>query len=335
MKQLLLFITAFLVINATWNQTATAQRYEHFSAGFQLGTCHYQGDLDDDGFEIWQAGGSNPIQQQLFKPAFGFQLNYHFNPYMYARLAFNQGWMGAADSLNTDLARRWRNLHFKSAISEFTLQFVLELRANNDYFRYRKSWTPYIFAGVSLFHFNPMADATPEWLSYTYGNRARLFPPNSDGYELQPMGTEGQNFPQALREKYGLNEPYALTQFAIPLGIGVRIRLSRYIDLRIDASLRKTFTDYLDDVSGPHYVNPQELLTYANGNQRAFLFADRSGYANFGEGRPKSFSAETEVAFWGAYRLRNPDGTPAEIRGNPKDKDMYGFINVGITRILK
>lgn len=332
MKRVLFLFALFSVFFLELSLSVHAQKYEHFSAGFQLGTCHYQGDLDDDGFEIWKTGGSNPIRQQLFRPAFGFQLNYHFNPYMYTRLAFNQGWIGAADSLNTDLARRWRNLHFQSSITEFSLQFVLELRANNDFYRYRKVWTPYIFAGVALFHFNPRAAANPDWRA----RYPRLFPYKDDTYELQPMGTEGQNFPAEIRKKYGLNDPYSLTQFAIPLGVGVRFRLSRYVDLRIDASLRKTFTDYLDDVSGNNYAPPFLYENNRFADSRAFLFADRSGYANFGINRSQFYgNVEEEVRFLGAYRLQKPDGTQAEIRGNPKDKDMYGFINIGITRILK
>ena len=315
-------MTVLSVIGAF--NTIQAQRdFYYFSAGAQVGTCHYQGDLDDHGFEPWRPGGSDAIKQQLLRPAFGFQLNYHFNPYMFVRAAFNQGWIRASDSTNVDPARRWRNLHFQSPVSEFSLQLVVELKGKNDYYRYRSKWAPYILFGISVFHFNPQAKADQDWRR----RYPRLFPYKDDYYELQPLGTEGQNLPAELREQFGIPDPYSRWGIAIPFGIGARFRLNRYWDLRIDVALRKTFTDYLDDVS-TMYANPDLLRKYAY-NERAMLFADRSGYANFGIGRGAAVNDRNYRYHYGAYSYTG------EIRGHSNDKDMYGFFNIGITRILK
>jgi hypothetical protein len=305
--------------------TAQAQsaRYYHFSVGLQVGTTHYQGDLDDHGFEPWR-GGSNAFKQKLFRPAFGLQVNYHFNPYMFFRFQLNQGWIQASDSLNTDPARRWRNLHFQSPITEGSLQFVFEINSKNDYYRYRSRFTPYIFIGISLFHFNPQAEASADWRR----RFPRLFPYKEGLYDLQPLGTEGQNLPAELRKQFGIPDPYSLWSIGIPIGVGFRVRLHRYWDLRADVSIRKTFTDYMDDVSGPKYANPDLLQKYAY-NIRGYLFADRSGYANFGNGRGGAITPENMRRHYGAY------GFEGEIRGNKNDNDMYGFIHIGITRILK
>ena len=305
--------------------TVQAQRsFYYFSAGAQIGTSHYQGDLDDHGFELWRRPGSNAFKQRLLQPAIGFQVNYHFNPFMFIRAGLNFGSIGAADSLNTDAARHWRNLSFQSPLRELSLQMIIELRGKNNFFERRSKWAPYILFGVAVYHFNPSTLPNPDWVK----RYPRLFRNATDRIDLQPLGTEGQNSPPEIREQFGMPDPYSLVGISIPLGVGVRIRLGYFWDLRIDASLRKTFTDYLDDVSGFNYANPDLLLRY-NTDERSYLFADRSGYVNFGVDRTPDFYNPNNHKHYGGY------GFKGEIRGNRDDKDMYGFISIGITRILK
>ena len=57
---------------------------------------------------------------------------------------------------------------------------------------------------------------------------------------MQPLTTEGQA------------SGYGLTQFSIPFGGGIRYRVSRNFDAALELGWRKTFTDYLDDVSGTY-----------------------------------------------------------------------------------
>ena len=61
---------------------------------------------------------------------------------------------------------------------------------------------------------------------------------------IQELGTEGQGtttFPE--RKKY------SLIQFSAALGGGVKIAVSNSFNIIFEYSTRKTFTDYLDDVS--------------------------------------------------------------------------------------
>ena len=62
--------------------------------------------------------------------------------------------------------------------------------------------TPYVFAGIALYHFNP-------YTTDTSGTK----------YFLKPLSTEGEGFVQ------GKNN-YNLTQLAIPFGAGVKLSLS-------------------------------------------------------------------------------------------------------------
>ena len=134
----------------------------------------------------------------------------------------------AADDRNnpSDTIAINRGLHFKSPIYELSGQIefnFLPYDPSNALY----TWTPFVYTGVSLFHFNPQAEnITGEWVS------------------LQELGTEGQgtsSFPDRSK--------YALTQFAIPMGGGLKIAVNPSFNIILEYGIRKTFTDYLDDVS--------------------------------------------------------------------------------------
>ncbi len=117
-------------------------------------------------------------------------------------------------------------LHFRSPVYELSgqLEFnFLPYQPGNPLY----TWTPFIYTGLSLFHFNPQAeDKNGEWVN------------------LQELGTEGQgttSFPD--RKKY------SLMQFAIPMGGGVKIAINNAFNIMLEYGIRKTFTDYIDDVS--------------------------------------------------------------------------------------
>lgn len=99
-----------------------------------------------------------------------------------------------------------------------------------------EKFTPYLFAGLGIFHFNP----------YTFDTSGNKF-------YLQPLSTEGQGFTKGIQS-------YGLTQFSIPFGAGVDFHLSDRWSLGLEIGFRKLFTDYLDDVSGT-YIDANDLLT--------------------------------------------------------------------------
>ena len=68
----------------------------------------------------------------------------------------------------------------------------------------------------------------------------------SDGqwYALQEPKTEGQG-----TTAFPSRKPYSLTQLSIPFGGGIKIGVSKDFNVIIEYGLRKTFTDYLDDIN--------------------------------------------------------------------------------------
>lgn len=219
------YLFALLLVVFLVNDTSAQYRYGYFKAGVSAGSTNYLGDLDDD------------FTFRFTKIGFGAHASYRFNPFMTARLEFFRGYASAADSVSSNIPRNRRNLHFRTPITEASFQFTFDFVPTDRNYAFRPPYTPYVFAGISIFQFNPQAQLNGRW------------------YDLQPLGTEGQHLVGAGNN---FPEPYKLTQVSVPMGAGVRIALAPRWDLEIETGFRKTFTDYLDDVSG-EYPDNQEL----------------------------------------------------------------------------
>jgi Domain of unknown function (DUF6089) len=210
------------------------------------------------------------------KPAFGAGLLYEITEKFYARANVTFGKLNGSDKNNAK--NTVRNLSFSSPISDIHLGLEY-----NIFSLYERDFTPYVFAGVSNFSFKPSALDSA-------GNK----------FFLQPLSTEGQGF-------YQNRKPYKLNQFAIPFGGGVKFAFSDNFRIAVEVGLRKTNTDYLDDVS----------TTFVD---EGLLLANRG---------PKA----VELAFRGD-ELKSGLSYPAEgaQRGGEKYKDWYYFggINLAI-----
>jgi len=154
--------------------------------------------------------------------------------------------VGATDRYNNpDLV--FRNLSFQTNIIEWNLLGEYTFMDITQ-----KNFSPFVFAGVAIFHFDPYAFDTLGHKVY-----------------LKPLSTEGEGLPQ-----YPGQKPYNLTQFAIPYGGGIKFRVSENVVLAYEVGFRKLFTDYLDDVS-TFYVD-KTILQNAKGGQAVEL-AYRAG----------------------------------------------------------
>ncbi|MFT3981219.1 MAG: DUF6089 family protein [Ferruginibacter sp.] len=194
------------------------------------------------------------------------------NHRMIIRAELNYGEVSGSDKLSAK--NRARNLDFSSKITEAGLAFEYILF---DLYEYKVS--PYFFAGISTFKFSP----------YTKDEKGNVI-------FLAELSTEGQGFYKDRKE-------YKLQKIAIPFGGGFQWALSRRTRLLLEAGIRKTNTDYLDDVS----------TTYVD----ATLLEQRKG--------------ATAVAI--AYRGDELDPSspyPAADtrRGNPANKDWYFFTGL-------
>ncbi|MCI4666984.1 MAG: DUF6089 family protein [Bacteroidia bacterium] len=244
-----LIVLGFLCFAIFFGNSLFAQRSAKISLG--SGTTYYNGDLTD-GF-----------LNNLYRPTISVGLSYYVNPWVSIRGEVNQAWIGAADSLVTDPIRSQRNLHFRSAVTDFSVQLVIELledRSIGKAFGKSVHFTPYVFGGIGGFAFRPMG----------------LF--QGEYYDLQSLGTEGQFLIGST------TSPYSRFQLNIPFGGGIEYRFGKNWGMQIEASYRYLFTDYLDDIST---VFPdQEAMR--NANPVAAYFANPSGnFDLFTDGSPR------------------------------------------------
>jgi opacity protein-like surface antigen len=232
------------------------------------GVANYQGDLQ---------GRTFTFNQSNF--GLGVGLKYDVTPHIGIRAGFNYGTIGATDKQNEPQLRA-RNLSFESRVLEGNLLLEYTLINLQEH-----KFSPYVFGGIALFHFNPYAYDSLGTKTY-----------------LRPLSTEGQGM-----AAYPDRKMYKNNQFALPFGGGIKFRVSDNVVLGYEIGLRKTYTDYLDDVS----------TTYVD----AFALAQERGLK------------AVEMAYRGG-ELKNGDPTlPADgaVRGGPKYKDWYYFQGLTLT----
>lgn len=247
---------------------------QYWEVGAFLGISNYAGDLSPD-----------PVVFKETHGAYGALVRYNVSEWFTLKANIYYGQLSGSDRNADAIQKRQRNLHFRTTILDIGFQPEINIRGyKSGTFKYRSS--PYIFFGLSVYRFNPEAKYADKWIS------------------LQPLGTEGQG-----TTKYNDREKYALTQICIPFGVGWKHALSRNWNLGIEFGFRKTFTDYLDDVSTT-FVEP-DILEGAHGEISKIL-SNRSGEIG------------TRI-----------DYQPTEQRGDANNKDWYYFSGLTVTYLIK
>ncbi|HVI49434.1 MAG TPA: DUF6089 family protein [Chitinophaga sp.] len=196
---------------------------QDWHVGAFVGISNYSGDLV-----------KQKVDMRYSRPSLGLLVRKDINRYLTIRAAFTWGIATGADSTSKQADLVARNLSFKTNIFEGSLIAELNFLDIEE-----KGFTPYVFAGVAGFGFDPTAKDQS-------GNKVRL----------RPLGTEGQGLPQ-----YPDRQPYDLFSFSFPFGAGVKAILNDKWTLGFEIGLRPTLTDYLDDVSRT-YVDQNTLLAY-------------------------------------------------------------------------
>ncbi|MFT4663145.1 MAG: opacity protein-like surface antigen [Polaribacter sp.] len=231
---------------------------QHSEVGLMIGASVYQGDLTPS--NVWSSIGETHV-------AYGAFYRYNINDYVAVKLGLTQGTISGDDVNSKDEGRESRNLSFKSGVTELAITGEFNILGYQPY-NLTRPFSPYVFAGVAVYRFNPKAELDDKW------------------YELQPLGTEGQNLSGSDKSAYNL------TQVSIPFGIGAKYALNDTWNIGIELGSRYTFTDYLDDVS----------TTFVGDNV----------WAETGEELTGSLANRSEVVKFGG-----------EGRGNSKNKDWY------------
>jgi hypothetical protein len=268
-------------------------RGKPLEAGLILGGSNYMGDL---------AKFINPLETRLMA---GALCRFNYSDFITLRGTFSLGTIRGADkNYENDSARYARNLSFKSNIIEFAATVEWNILGYGETTRERPG-SPFLFLGIAVFKFNPVAkyhyvDQVRDQSGNLVANNPELKQYDNQWVELQPLGTEGQE-----TTKFNDRDRYPLTQISIPMGFGYKKQIDENWAIGAEFGLRKTFTDYLDDVS-KDYVDDQ-IVGAAYGPLAAAM-KDRS------------------------VELGHPQHAQGQMRGNPNAQDWYMFFGFTITR---
>lgn len=193
------------------------------------GMANYSGDIQ----QSW-------VTVQGARPVFTVGAGYFFTDHLAARLEFAYTSLAANDMNNTNPILRRRNLSFKTSLAELHLGAEYHFLSLEN-----KILTPYVFAGIGVYHFNP-------YVNDSTGSKVYL----------RQLSTEGQGLPPYLDR-----QPYNFRQFSVPYGGGIKWAAGPQLHIGLELGLRKLFTDYLDDLSNT-YVDRNLLVQY-RGEQAA------------------------------------------------------------------
>jgi hypothetical protein len=266
-------------------------RYKYEVCG-GVGIANFLGDL----------GGANQVGTHLLKdfefkatrPSLSAGFRYKANPYYAFKGMLTFGMVSGADNLTQDIYRNNRNLSFRSPILELSAQiegYFMREKTGKLYKisgvkgkRQRKS-TAYVLTGVGIFFYSPSA----------------INPADGKRYRLRKLHTEGQGLPGGPKQ-------YSNFSLCVPIGIGMKYAIDKRWSIGGEIAFRKTFTDYIDDVSGVYYdkVSIQEAY-----------------------GVPAAQLADPSLGKIPGATLPNSDGSGAQ-RGETKYKDSYMFFEVTV-----
>lgn len=240
-----LVVTLLILTGSTYSYSQYLEKASFFEAGITVGPSNFLGDLGGNYGRGTTFLKDNNIP--LTKLMFGAFLSYQPSEWLAFRFNGSFGTLEGDDAIingkgGLEEARKIRNSNFRSKIAEAFIgaeiypTVFLEDDPSDVFHRIR----PYGLIGVGVFHFNPQGSD----------------PANGQWVNLKGLRTEGQGFTE-----YPDRKEYKLTQVNIPLGIGVKYFVNETVSLSLEAIHRKTFTDYIDDVSTT-YIDPALFYNY-------------------------------------------------------------------------
>jgi len=268
MKKLIILLLTLTFGPQLFSQSFYSRKIDRqWVASIGTGTAKYFGDLANPG--------------ELFKGArwnIEGGLEYRIDSRFSARASLTAFQFSGGDEFADDEGRKKRNLSFTTTAFELAGTGIIQLFEDGARYYQRKPFNVFLLAGVGLTWY------VPKGLSTDIYHDGSPNPSAGKMVTLRNLETE--------QVKYS---PFTI---AIPIGGGVKMMTSPFLNITVSGAYRFTFTDYLDDVSTvyPGIGNIDEPLSAAMSDKR--------------------FEYDGSVAAAGA------------IRGNPDNKDGYFIISI-------
>lgn len=233
---------------------------KYFSFTILLSICYLA--TQAQSYEVGLAGGASNyhgdlaynIQLHESKASAGAFYRYNFNEHWAMRPMLSYLQITGADSNFQDYTLR--NLSFRNRMVEVSQIFEYNFQPFSQS-HIHENTTFYTLLGISVVKHEPEAYLNGEW------------------HKLRTVTTE--------------NQPYKLLQVTVPFGAGIKHALTKNWIVGIEVNWRRTFTDYLDDVS-TIYPDLNELRDTKG--ELAAQLADRSWEVSE-DGMPRSSAGET------------------------------------------
>lgn len=250
--------------------------------GIRLGASNYLGDIG--GKEKTRRDFVSDMKLAKTRWDGGVFVRYKLEPKLSAKLAFDWVRLEGDDKLSTNPGRMYRNFNFKNDVLDLALTgefFFYEDPDLGNTYRYRNSFRAYVFGGVGGFYSNPK--------SIYNGHYIKMRDYDVEGVDYKPIG---------------LN---------IPMGVGFYFTFDKKHRIGFEMNYRKTFTDYLDDISGNYPDAPPTGYDPAIALRTLQLSQDKV------EANPGAYNSHT----WGAKR------------GDNTHKDAYMTVSLSYSYVIR
>jgi hypothetical protein len=272
LKKSIIFSVVFFTFSTNYAQRIKRPPYERYfktsDIGLGIGSSQYFGDIHtfNNRFAYTSSTRWNT----------NISFTRHLNPYYSLRILATYARIMADDFLSTQnkvdgFSNKFdhqflRNSHFKNDLKE--ISFVSLINLKNGFYSVRNenrtAVMPYFMTGFGLYHHAPQTRGV-----YDAVNN-KLAP-------WEPINTTNDN---------------KTLNLSIPIGFGIRKKISAKMDVSAEICYRLTFTDHLDDIISESYPNSadpysnrsQERYSALNGKDRNSFFnlvALRQGFPVF------------------------------------------------------
>ncbi len=263
-----------------------------------IGAANFLGDLGG----LDRIGTDHSIVDlELKQTGFSAGAGYKYKLAKWFNISFGMQYLKVRgdDKLTAEMFRNNRNLNFKSNIFELAYRMELVYMHNTVGNRYgikrtfsnrmkTSSYDLALFAGIGGFYFNPKGrDKSGRWVA------------------LKPLHTEGQGLSGGPKQ-------YKNYAICIPMGVAYRYYIERAWSVGIELTFRKTFTDYIDDVSTRYY--DKDVLSQNYGTKSSQMADPSLG----------KIAGATE-----------PDASGVGAQRGDKDKDSYMSVQLTVGHLLK
>jgi outer membrane protein OmpA-like peptidoglycan-associated protein len=327
------FIYAFLFLLLSTTASIAQQHRYALKIGLHAGLSNYYGDLSH---QIWDLPHQfkQPIQDFNFL-SYGISVEYHVSRTFGLRLWGMKSQFKASDRAYEKNSNYKRALNVQTDLYDASLLGIVYFD-NDLVLRSRTAIAPYFMFGAGLTHFETKGDLlSADNNSYHYWSDNSIRTASETGvnaanaqiieqdyeYEtaLSPLNTEGAN--------------YSPITWNVALGLGVKFRLSSCFHLHLEALVRYTGSDYLDDVSGAYRsnytdnfqayaANPSNVTRSTRGESPEmndwYTFMGLSAHYSFGQ---KTYKIRPSIIYTESLLLSSSNHTGTSTPTNSSDNN--------------